>query len=296
MVLRNGLEIQLVYADTKIPMKEFEKDGEIYVEAEPDADYFIATRRLHVAGPKVIVGEISVDGVSLGYSFCCARVESNTKYQGIRSRFNGQSINTAFRFEKPLFDAKGKGYRGGMGKAEIKLYEGVLGTATTKGPSRDFKSRFDPSTDTANLKAVDKKFVLTAKGKTEIVKPSGPSGGSGMSYFHGNFVDMITLNYCTALGLIEAGVLPKPDLWTHHRMKHPALPGQLLRRALKVTKTNDPFNASKSLEQFDLTEEADSTETAAAVDSEKGPGIDNAPNEEPEGDRQPSITVKIVTP
>ena len=32
----------------------------------------------------------------------------------------------------------------------------------------------------------------------------------------------VTLNYCAALGLMEVGALPKPEMWVHHRMKHPA--------------------------------------------------------------------------
>ena len=35
----------------------------------------------------------------------------------------------------------------------------------------------------------------------------------------------VTLNYCAALGLMEVGAIPKPDQWTHHRMKHPLKPG-----------------------------------------------------------------------
>ena len=46
MVVRNGYQVQLVDARTKIPFKEHEKDGKIYVEAEPDAEYFIAIRRI----------------------------------------------------------------------------------------------------------------------------------------------------------------------------------------------------------------------------------------------------------
>lgn len=35
----------------------------------------------------------------------------------------------------------------------------------------------------------------------------------------------VTLNYCSALGLMEVGVLKKPGHWEYHRMKHPAGPG-----------------------------------------------------------------------
>jgi hypothetical protein len=34
----------------------------------------------------------------------------------------------------------------------------------------------------------------------------------------GSIVDVITLNYCAALGLIQVGVLPKPPFWDYHRL------------------------------------------------------------------------------
>ena len=36
----------------------------------------------------------------------------------------------------------------------------------------------------------------------------------------GVILEEIKLNYCTALGLIYAGVLPKPPLWDYHRLEH----------------------------------------------------------------------------
>ena len=51
MVIFSGFKVQLVYADSKVPLKEHVKDGEVYVEAEPDVDYFIAVRRIDMDGP-----------------------------------------------------------------------------------------------------------------------------------------------------------------------------------------------------------------------------------------------------
>lgn len=41
-------------------------------------------------------------------------------------------------------------------------------------------------------------------------------------YHRGRSLESITVNYCTALGLIQAGVLPKPNNpWDEHRMVNP---------------------------------------------------------------------------
>ena len=67
MVVRSGFQVQLVDAKTMTPFKEHEKDGKIYVEAEPDAEYFIGIRRISPAGHPVILSYYSVDGHCLGY-------------------------------------------------------------------------------------------------------------------------------------------------------------------------------------------------------------------------------------
>ena len=55
MVVRSGFEVNLVDATTKIPFKEHEKDGKIYVEMEAEAEYFIAVRRVNMDGPPTIL-------------------------------------------------------------------------------------------------------------------------------------------------------------------------------------------------------------------------------------------------
>ena len=83
MVVRSGFEVQLVSADTKIPHKEHVKDGEIYVEAEPDQDYFIAVRRITMDGPPVVLVECAVDGVPLKYYTWFLDVSVHADYLGI---------------------------------------------------------------------------------------------------------------------------------------------------------------------------------------------------------------------
>lgn len=70
----------------------------------------------------------------------------------------------------------------------------------------------------------------------------------------GQHLYTITLNYCSTLGLIEAGVLPKPGLWQHHRMKHGAPKPE---NAPKPKKMRDTANGDKEVEVFELLESDD---------------------------------------
>ena len=118
MVVRSGFEVQLVSADTKIPFKEHVKDGKIYVEAEPDAEYYIAIRRVNMEGPPVITSYYYVDEAYLGYTCHHERAEAELAYRGVWSRFNGVSTNTAFQFAKPSRAVNREGYRGVMEKGK----------------------------------------------------------------------------------------------------------------------------------------------------------------------------------
>jgi hypothetical protein len=168
MVIRSGFEVHLVYADSKIPFKEFERDGKIYVEAEPDADYFISVQRVNRDGPPVIISTYSIDGRRLGYNNASWGASSEPSFQGIWNRINGTEQTNALRFAKPRLATSGDcAFRGGMGKVKIRLYEGAYGEmeARKDTSARDFKA--------AQMKnAVDdkKKFLLTTSGTTLITE------------------------------------------------------------------------------------------------------------------------------
>jgi hypothetical protein len=247
MVVRSGFEVQLVYADSKTPLKEFEKDGKIYVEAEPDAEYFISIRRIDRSGPPTIISYYYIDGSFLGYTSTFSSVMPNPSYKGLFSRNNGVLKNVALKFSKPQIakDGDKEGYRGGMGKAEIKLYHGLPeGIKTMKDFAPDFDSALAGAANAADGK---KKFLLSTKGSTTIKTENQHQ--KYQSYGQGALIDSITLNYCSALGMIEAGVLPKPDMWTHERMKRPARPGQL---SVAAKSMKDPVDPSKLIELIDL--------------------------------------------
>ena len=248
MVVRSGFEIQLVSADTKIPFKEHEKDGKVYVEAEPDAEYFIAVRRADSSGPHYVVGSFYIDGKFLGYCTAHRGVEKKPCHKGVFSRTNGVSKHVALKFSKPKLAKDGDGYSGGMGKAEVKLYEGIYKGTTT---AYDYAPDFDNAlASAANAGDGKKKFLLTSKGSTSV---SHINSAQLKCFAKGNLIDSIVLHYCSVLGLIEVGVLPKPDLWVHEQMKHPARNENQDAVLVKVKK--DPVDSTKLIEFIDLSGE-----------------------------------------
>ena len=246
--------MQLVYADTKLPLKEHEKDGKIYVEVEPDAEYFVAIRRIQCEGPEKVLSKISIDGKSLGYQGTHFGVDREIRYHGIFSRIDGHSAQTALKFAKPQMTSGDEGYRGGMGNAEISIYEAVF--AGVKQIS-NFSSSFTSwEGGAASATACKKKFLLSTAGSTVLAKSEPKSRSSSGSvpamtntYSSGRKIDTITLNYCSAVGLMEVGVLPKPEYWAFARMKRPAPAGQTGAQGKKI---KDPVDGSKEVELFEL--------------------------------------------
>lgn len=60
-----------------------------------------------------------------------------------------------------------------------------------------------------------KKGVKSDKGtRFEVKKKSRRS----KSYRSGRLLETVTLRYCSILGLVKAGILPKPPVWDYHRM------------------------------------------------------------------------------
>ena len=92
--------ISLVHADTKFPFKEHTKDGKIYVEVEPDEEYFICIQRVGNAVPGTLVAYFSVDGKSLGFNQTFTKI-GEPRYAGLWTYKDNTSTHTALMFTKP---------------------------------------------------------------------------------------------------------------------------------------------------------------------------------------------------
>ena len=102
MVVQSGFEIELFNPDTNQAHKEFTKDGKAYVEAYPDAQYFIHLKcvdTIHWRGRK-LEAHFFVDGKDLGYRHWVP-VNGDVMKVGIKMS-NGDKKALAFTLPKLL--------------------------------------------------------------------------------------------------------------------------------------------------------------------------------------------------
>ncbi len=89
-----------------------------------------------------------------------------------------------------------------------------------------------------------------------------PSISCNFHYKPGSLLQSITLQYCTTVGLIQVGVLPKPESWEYHRLRHPADKSKAATRGadiepelmkLQTRNPNGDLVQERTYELFDLT-------------------------------------------
>ena len=67
MVIAGDFKVQLVKADTKKPFKEQTKNGQTYVEVEPEVEYYISIQMLGIARSGDLIARCLVDGKRTGW-------------------------------------------------------------------------------------------------------------------------------------------------------------------------------------------------------------------------------------
>ena len=101
-----------------------------------------------------------------------------------------------------------------MGTIEIQVFRGeYVGLASQK------IGNFNPElpSESCGVSATGKKVLCSAAGESTITE-SVPDEYS-VALNRGELLDTISLKYCAAVGLIQAGVLARPsDIYEHHRM------------------------------------------------------------------------------
>jgi hypothetical protein len=129
MVRQGDFEISLVHADTKEPFKEHTKGSAVYVEVEPNAEYFIQMKRVGTTVQGTLLTCASVDEKPLGYYNTFHSI-SEPYHAGLWTCKDGTSTQTALVFTKPRFvpndeDQKSKPQLL-MGKVEVEIYHRIL--------------------------------------------------------------------------------------------------------------------------------------------------------------------------
>jgi hypothetical protein len=188
--------VELVAADTKQPFTEHTApDGQVYAEVEPDVDYFIALSSDNVSAK----GAIFVDGVSLGYD---AAVESSPSFEGGWERKDGKETLSALRFTKTRQEV---GVTPSMltGKVEVEFF--ALGEIYY-----DVNKNCKSTELTADSNLGGKKCIKSTTSGSQHTIDCTPDNYNGYDYKTGEYLCTITLNYCSALGLIYNKILPPP--------------------------------------------------------------------------------------
>ena len=221
MPTKGNFSVELVDANTKVAFKEFPGSNGVdaYVEVEPNLEYFVQDKSDYPKG--YILAEIQVDGVHLGY--ICSNLEEGKIYKfGVWSynAITSQSVNTALQVHKAVSHSAlvhsedVTETKSDVGMVEVLLYE-------------DIQLEGNNQMEDVVLKFAGTSPVIDSQHHTYTKHLKSLSGekqefdhdnGIRRNYKRGNKLDSIKVRYCSTVGLIENGVLPKPPLWEWHRM------------------------------------------------------------------------------
>ena len=233
MVLQGGkYKVEIVYGDTKQPFLEHTSrgDGQVFVEVEPDCEFYVS---IACKSEDPVVATIQIDGKDLGYGVSGLSKDSfYTPFPcGLHSRDEaGGYTKQALKFARSAVmqeteENKGIPPQFWTGNVEVSFYEGV-------------SAHYEPSSGAAyqNTWRGDKGDVGFMEGKTNPDKKkgvmsvagntteyTGPTQGAHntLVYCKGGLLMTVHLKYCSTIGLIFAGILPKPPHWTWGRMLFP---------------------------------------------------------------------------
>lgn len=261
MVNLGPFSVQLLHAESKMPFKEHLHNGQAYVEAEPNADYFISIKMGDSNPPNVCV-TFTVDGQSLNYNW---RPGKSFGHVGLWQIENGNNFHRALRFVKPKVGTKSDAYDE-YGKIKIDMYEAKNTPCNFYG---NFKTEMDDRSDShvvANPAQL-KKVVHSAQGITSTLKvPYSPPKWS-----KGDYLATFTFHYCTAEALIALGVLPRaPPTTVGNRRSaaaaaliSPASSPNVLREPKRIRVENGVLGVHHEYDFFDLTGEATDSDSEA---------------------------------
>jgi len=253
MVVQNGFEVKIYDPDTDSLYEELTKDGNVYIEVSPDAQYFIQVELVNQGGwPRVKSGKalacITIDKQDLGYGKLVS-LNGGAKRAGIATKEGDRALK--FVMPRLNVDAKKAGpdpMAPLFGEIVVDMYETWLTTymAPVVSPSSSSSASSAGSTNSDAFPSEvtmkvdvpeelkDAKVMRSTEGTAmlpgfkppkEAASPAAlsplcgkkykPSFQLESKYEWGSLITSIRLRYCSTVGLIVAGVIPKPSpTWT----------------------------------------------------------------------------------
>jgi hypothetical protein len=270
MVKRGGFTLEIINAETNEPFKEHTcpTTGKTYVEVEPDAEYFMQLSHDRNA---MLIGRCAIDGENLGYQI--SLFAKGPHKGGLWRQVGGKTTMTALKFSKTssLHQNSAEQTRPLPWTGIIKAsYYDAINPSFNYGRLPDHKSTWSGGDvgcargDGSGL--VGKKGVKSQSGNIIDVKKLPASNISYVQYRPGRCLETIEVQYCTAPGLIQAGILPKPPMWDCHQKSFsrkrsaaeiPIVTPQKIKREASVIDGHTVMQA-KEYELFDLSGTPDS--------------------------------------
>lgn len=271
MVQKGNFFVQLIEAKSKEPFLEHKGVGDSndthyvdgFVEIEPGSEYFI---RVANDSSDIVICNVVIDGSDLGYEFCLGPSEYDDK--GLWKLENGKSQHTALKVHKVLSSANTVAdANSDIGVITVDFFEYIEGEGTEV--AQEFQSKWNGD-NAIEGKENSENDDSKRKVKSQVGLHSetlSNDDGQRKVYSYGNDIETIRMKYCTAVGLIVEGVLPKPPLWEWARISHPEQDSSNSKKILhpiepkilKLKTCDDDGNVveNKEIEMFDLTTEED---------------------------------------
>jgi len=231
MVVVGNFSVRLVEAKTKEAFKEHKgPKGDTYCEVEPDLDYFIETAIVGGDHDKVYKVTFSVDGKQLNLRL--TKRPGGRHTAGLGSIEDGVAIQRALSFKIPSVSGGSSATDDLIGNVRVDFWEASFHSVISERQNFD-SCTIDPASISANLSHKQSKKVLrSGMGTHTESKELGPVYNRFRAV---RLLESITVNYCTALGLIHAGVLQKPsDFWEEARMILPKKRGTANSNAVDI--------------------------------------------------------------
>ena len=260
MVCKGQFTAELVQAKTKQKFLEHEKHGKVYVEVEPDVEYFI---HIQNNSSTPVAFEAFVDDQDLGYSFHLE--PKNSGYMGLWSVNEKCSKMTALELKKLK---KGSRFNISnleslLGDLKVFVYQSIEDTYTRS--QKEIKSHWkDPNnTKLVGNFAFGKKFVKSKRG--DYCKETTLKNDYKECFKIGNLIEKIYFKYCTVDGLKALNILPAlPEKLPEKRTNQNQLTQQAKKGRyklnieptilLKQVQTNEgAIYNKKEIEEFNLT-------------------------------------------
>lgn len=217
---QGDFSLQVIAAETREPMKEFTApDGKVYVEAEPDLEYFLRCTRDH--GPTTIV-RLCMDYSPVIVSLCVDYTpvvqcifSTTTGDIGLLKRESGVQSLIALKFTLKRTQAVVDPTRRGsqiphVGKITAVFHESIKCGGRRKVDDFDNTSLFDKSRgSSATPVPTGKKAFASVAGSSTIAGAKMPSHDPDIRM--GGRLGEITVHYTSALGFIQLGILTSPS-------------------------------------------------------------------------------------